>query len=476
MKVESTIQENREAKLTVLLESEYFEKAKHRAAQEISKRIRIPGFRPGKAPYEIVRRMVGEETILEETLERVVNEIYPKALDETGIEPAAAGRLEEYQVTPEVKFTFSVPLEPEVTLPEDYRQLRIPYEPPVVTETDVQEFLYDIQKYYAILEAVDRPSQIGDVISVILREKGKPETPHLEPLQVYLEQKPSADELIIKLIESLIGRKKGDEFEISLPLSKDEGDSTPTDVIVQVKEVHAATLPTFDELASQFFLESSEALEKIAREAVIKSKEEAYFTEYIGRVVDTLQERTRFAYSPALLEIEVQDVLNEFAESLARGGLSLEAFLKERGLTQEEFIEQEIRPRAKHRFERTLLLEKVYSQEHLQPSDSTITEHMKEYLVSIRAAGIDPIKYVKNRRNLTELLKQVYQSAKQKTIMDFLRELASGDLERREQEKRAAAEAKDAEEPAMVEEGAPSSAEAQGEADQEAQAAEEGTN
>lgn len=475
MKVESTIQENREAKLTVLLESEYFEKAKHRAAQEISKRIRIPGFRPGKAPYEIVRRMVGEETILEETLERVVNEIYPKALDETGIEPAAAGRLEEYQVTPEVKFTFSVPLEPEVTLPEDYRQLRIPYEPPVVTEEEVQKFLYELQKNYAILEVVDRPAQMGDVVSITIREKGQPEPARSEPLQIYLEQTPSADELTSKLIESLVGRKSGDEYEITLPSSQGEGDSAPMDAIVQVKEVHAATLPTFDELASQFFLESSEALEKIAREAVIKSKEEAYFTEYIGRVVDTLQERTRFAYSPALLEKEVQAMLNEFESSLAQSGLSLEAFLKERGLTREEFVEKEIRPEAKRRFEQALLLGKVFSQEQLEVSDSAVNEHLAEHFASMRAQGIDPRKYMKNRENAIGLLEHVYQHTMQKVTLDFLKDLASGDLERREQEKRAAAEAKDAEEPAMAEEGAPSSAEAQGEADQEAQAAEEGT-
>lgn len=475
MKVESTIQENREAKLTVLLESEYFEKAKRRAAQEISKRIRIPGFRPGKAPYEIVRRMVGEETILEETLERVVNEIYPKALDETGIEPAAAGRLEEYQVTPEVKFTFSVPLEPEVILPEDYRQLRFPYEPPVVTEEEVQKFLYELQKNYAILEVVDRPAQMGDVVSITIREKGQPEPARSEPLQIYLEQTPSADELTSKLIESLVGRKSGDEYEITLSSPQGEGDSAPMDAIVQVKEVHAATLPTFDELASQFSAESPEALKKLAHETLTKSRERAYATEYIDRVVDILQERTRFAYSPALLEKEVQDLLNEFESSLAQSGLSLEAFLKEEGLTQEEFIEQEIRPQAKRRFERTLLLEKVYLQEHIQISDSVLTEQLNKYLAFMRAEGIDLIKYLKNRRNVTDLLSHVYQSVRQKAAIDFLRDLVSGDLERREQEKQAAAEAKGAEEPAMAGEGAPSGAEAQGEADQEAQAAEEGT-
>lgn len=472
MKVESTIQENREAKLTVLLESEYFEKAKRRAAQEISKRVQIPGFRPGKAPYEIVRRMVGEEAILEETLERVLNEIYPKALEEAGLEPADAGRLEEYQVTPEVKFTFSVPLQPEVILPEDYRQLRIPYEPPVVTEEEVRKFLHELQKEYAILETVDRPAQLGDVVSITFHEKGKPE--YLESLQIYLEQTPSADELTSKLIESLIGRKSGDEYEVTLPSPQDEGDSVPVDVIVHVKEVHAATLPTLDELASQFSTESPEALRKLVQETLNGSRERAYATEYANRVVDTLQERTRFVYSPALLEEEVQAMLEDFEDSLTQNGLSLESFLKGKGLTREEFIEKELRPEAKHRFERALLLSKVFSQEQLEVSDSLVNEHLAEHFASMRAQGIDPNKYMKNRENAMGLLEHVYQHTVQKVTLDFLKDLASGDLERREQEKQAAAEAKGAEEPAMAEKGAPSGAEAQGETAQKAQAAEEG--
>lgn len=474
MKVESTIQENREAKLTVLLESDYFEKAKRRTAQEISKQIQIPGFRPGKAPYELVRRMVGEEAILGETLERVLNEIYPKALYEAGLKPAAAGRLEDYQITPEVKFTFYVPLEPEVTLPEDYRQLRIPYEPPVVTEEDVQEFLYELQKMHAILEAVDRPAQVGDVVSITIREKGRSEPTQLEPLQIYLEQAPSTDELTSKLAESLIGRKSGDEYEITLPLPEDEDDSAPMDAIVHVKEVYAATLPTLDEVANQFSLDSAEILRTLSREALIEKGKDEYFTEYTRRVIDTLRERTRFAYSPALLEEKVQAVLKEFEDSLAKDGLSLEIFLKEKGLTREEFVEKEMRPIAKTRFERILLLDKVFSQEKLEASDSILNEHLAGHFASMSAQGIDPRKYIKNPRNAMELLKHVYKYSRQKVTLDFLRDLASGDLERREQEKQAAAEAESVEEPAVAEEDAPSGSEAQGETAQEARAAEEG--
>lgn len=471
MKVETTIQENREAKLTVLLENEYFEKAKRRAAQEISKQVQIPGFRPGKAPYEIVRRVVGEEAILEEALERVLDEIYPKALDEAGLEPADVGRLEEYQVTPEVKFTFSVPLHPEVILPEDYRQLRIPYEPPAITEEDVQKFLHELQKEYAILEAVDRPAQLGDMVSITFHKKGQPE--NFYPLEIYLEQTPYADEPTLKLIESLIGRKSGDEYEISLHFPE-EGDSEPVDVILHVKEVYAATLPTLDELVNQFSAESPEALMKLLREALTGNKERAYAFEYANRVVDILQERTRFAYSPALLETEVQTALEEFEDFLAEDGLSLESFLKEKGLTREEFVEKELRPEVKRRFEQALLLDKVFSQERLEVSDSLMKEHLMAHLTYMSLQGMDPKKYLEKRENLIELLEHVYQHTMQKVTLNFLKDLACGNLERLEQEKQAAAEAELAEGPAMAEEGAPSVSEAQGETAQETQAAEEG--
>ena len=91
------------------------ESFKHQAARKIATKGKIPGFRPGKAPYDVIVRMYGEEMIVEEAIELMVEDQYPKILDEAKIEPAAPGTLENIDKGDPLKFTFVIPLEPTLT-------------------------------------------------------------------------------------------------------------------------------------------------------------------------------------------------------------------------------------------------------------------------------------------------------------------------------------------------------------------------
>ena len=91
LKIEKTIEENHEAKLVVEVEPEKIDTYKRRAARKISQRGKIPGFRPGKAPYEMVVRNYGEQAILEQAVDNFVDAEYSDILKEAGVEPGASG-------------------------------------------------------------------------------------------------------------------------------------------------------------------------------------------------------------------------------------------------------------------------------------------------------------------------------------------------------------------------------------------------
>ena len=82
MKIDIENLEDQQAKLTVEVDNEQLEGAKRKAAKKIAKRIKVPGFRPGKAPYKVIQRQVGDEVLLEESLEILVNDIYPEIIEE----------------------------------------------------------------------------------------------------------------------------------------------------------------------------------------------------------------------------------------------------------------------------------------------------------------------------------------------------------------------------------------------------------
>ena len=127
MKIDKTIEENHEAKLMVEIDPELMDKYKRRAARKISERGKIAGFRPGKAPYDMVVRTYGEQSIIEQAVDFLIDSEYSNILQEAGVNPGAAGSLESIDSLEPPKFTFRVPLAPEVDL-GDIHSLRMPYE------------------------------------------------------------------------------------------------------------------------------------------------------------------------------------------------------------------------------------------------------------------------------------------------------------------------------------------------------------
>ncbi len=114
MKIERQDLENRQVELQIEVASDQLQTAMHSAARRLSRGTKIPGFRPGKAPYEVIVGKFGEDVIFEEALERLGQEIYRDALEEAKIEPYAPGSLEEVIREDPLKLRYTVPLAPEV--------------------------------------------------------------------------------------------------------------------------------------------------------------------------------------------------------------------------------------------------------------------------------------------------------------------------------------------------------------------------
>lgn len=465
MKVESTILENHEAQLVVWIENEQFDQAKRRAARKISKEISIPGFRPGKAPYEIVLRMVGEKAIIQEALDLLLDEVYPQALQEAKIEPGAPGRLTDFTLSPEVKFTFNVPLEPEVVLPEDYRQLRIPYEPPKVSEEELQDELFRLQLDNAMLETVDRPIEEGDVAHLrISSSDGQTNT-----ISLYVSPQRQNNKAEKKLAESLLGRKAGEEFDLTVTPEENPDLSTEQTWHIAIERISKATLPTLEELAGQMSLTAEQMTEQL-REFLERSRREDYDQKYADEVLKTLLERSRFVYSPQLLDERVEKALEDVRQALAANRMDWNSYLSMQGLSEEEYIENKLRPRVKQEFENSLLVGEIWQREQLLLEQEEVLEELNSELERLRLTGIDVRKFARHKENSSMLFDRAVQRASAGKIFRFLIDLASGELERREQE---AAQASARPEPATADESIPSATEPQPEAAEEPQAAQE---
>ena len=155
----------REVKLTVEVSEDQVEKAMRTKARELGREMSFPGFRQGKVPYRVVVQRLGRNAIRAEAIDDIVQTVFVEAMEEAEVEPYGQPTLDEMNPEP-LKFEFTIPLEPVVTLGEDYREMRREIESVTITDEAVEEALEQVQTQHQTTEEVDRAIEFGDLVTL----------------------------------------------------------------------------------------------------------------------------------------------------------------------------------------------------------------------------------------------------------------------------------------------------------------------
>jgi trigger factor len=397
LKIETHPRDDHQVTLVVTLEQAQMESAKRRAARKISERRSVPGFRPGKAPYDVVLRTFGEGAIVEEAVDLLLDEIYPQALEEAQIEPGAAGALEKMDdLDKEPKFTFTVPLAPKVEL-GDYRAVRIPYEWKEPGEEEADKLLEDMRLMYAKTDTVERPIQTGDFVLVDLKgvksKAADGEAPLIErsSMPVFVRQEQKEDEWpFAGFAAELVGAAKSEVKAFTHKFPKDHEDETLRGQTVKfevaVKMIRGTTLPELnDEFAKQLgpFENLQAAREALKASLASKSKAD-YDDEFFEKVLEAVKAGAVIRYAPQTLDHEVGHVMEDIKSRLAAQNMDLTAYLKSRQMDEEKFIAEEARPTAIRRLERTLILEELSRAEKIEVSEDELEASFNNLIFDMR--------------------------------------------------------------------------------------------
>lgn len=391
MKLETHPREDHQVTLIVELEPERLEEAKRRAARRLSERKSIPGFRPGKAPYEVVLRAFGEETVREEAVDLLLDEVYPKALEEAGVEPAAPGSLENIEnLDGRPKFTFTVPLAPTVNL-GDYRSVRLPYEWQEPGEDRVEAALEDMRQMYARTETVERPIRDGDFVLLDMKgvkaKAAEGEAPVFERagFPVFVRSEKKAEEWPFPGFSAqLIGLSAGEEKTFKHKFPRDHADENlrgqEVEFTVVVRMVRGAILPELnDEFARMVGpFNSLQALREAVKANLSAQSKANYDDAYYEKLVELLKERAEIRYAPQTLEREVEEVMEDVKSRLAAQNMDLAAYLKTREMDEATFVAEEARPAAARRLERALLMEELARREKIELDKEMLNETYRQ--------------------------------------------------------------------------------------------------
>lgn len=435
MKIEKTIEENHEAKLVVEVEPEKMDAYKRRAARMISQRGKIAGFRPGKAPYEMVVRNYGEQPILEQAMDLFVDAEYSNILKEAGVEPGAAGSLESIDSLEPPRLTFRVPLAPEVDLGE-YHSIRLPYEWTAPDEAAIESAVQDLRQMYATTENVEREAQTGDYVLVDVSS----ETPELNRtgFAAFIREEERDTEWPYNgFAKELIGMKTGDTKTVRHTFPEDwdveELRGKETEMEVTVKTVRAVTLPELDdEFAKTTGAgETVEAVREAVRKDVESRSKADYDDKYFVDLIEKIKEGATLKYHQHSLEHEQEHVLEDLGQRLGQQGMDLETYFKVRNTTREQFIEDEVKPVAKKRFERSLILDELVRREQIEVDNNALDAEFNQTLSALTMQGLDLSKIRGGRKGQQRVAQAVAMESANRVLtrraLDTLKSIATGE-------------------------------------------------
>ena len=420
--------EGHKARLTIEIEEKRFDGAKKKAARKISRQVNIRGFRKGKAPYRLVAQRVGEAVIIEEAVEECGNEIYQQALEESEIAPYGPGELEDFKLDPAPTFVFSLSLQPEVDL-KAFADVRVDYEPPVITDERVEEALQEMRQYAAdVLDDALESAALGNRVFVDIDsefidgeaaaeddvddaeddvdEEEDDAIPAPRKGDVFLHRRdapvildPENDPVIEGFVEALVGAKLNEEIEFELTVPDEDRFE---DVVgrkvsfrVTVKLIEAIQIPELDDEFAQWIsknrgleLPDVAALRQHEREDMEREALREARTAYSSEVLDKIAAGADIVFSERMMEDYLDRMMDDLNQDLQKRGMDLDKFIQITGTTRETLREQR-RDTANLALRRNLTMQELADVWDINVSNEKIEESLDEFARRLGIHGED---------------------------------------------------------------------------------------
>jgi trigger factor len=388
---------------------------------------------------------------MEQAMDLLIDDIYPKVLEEAEINPAAAGSLEKIEELDPPKLIFKVPLAPEIDL-GDYRSLRLPYKYSAPGKKELEEALKEMQRMYATTETVERPVELDDYVMVDVKgERAKPKEE--EDREAALSRTGYA--LVVRkeardddwpypgFSKELVGMSPEETKTVKHKFPKDDPDESlqgeTVNFEVTVKTVRSMILPELDDEFAKTtgqYETLDELKEALKSDLEARAKDE-YDDEYFVELIDEIKAGATVKYPPQVVEHEAEHVVNDLQQRLSQQGLDLETYFKMRQTTQEEFLEEEAKPVAIKRLERSLILDQLAREEKIEVDEDSLQSEFGQTMTELQYQGMDLTKVRGGKRGQQQVAEAIaMESANRlmtRRILERIKAIATGEFKEEEE-------------------------------------------
>jgi trigger factor len=366
-------------KLVVTVTQEECEAVKQMVLRRLAKTIKLPGFRAGKVPLNLVEKNVDQSQLQNEFLQTALNQFYADALDQERVRPVAQPEVSIVKFVPFSTLEFSAEVEAigTIKLP-DYKKIKLAKQPVKVVAADVTAVLNDLKVRTADKEDVKRAAKEGDQVVIDFAGVDSKTKQPIEGADGKAYPLVLGSNTFIPGFEpELIGMKPGEtkEFEITFP--KDYGvealQNRQVTFTVTTNQVQAVKEPKLDDAfaAKVGPFKSMQELKDDIKRQLTAEKEQQRDAEYQNELLQKIAEKAEVAVPKSLVDEEIERQENQERQNLAYRGQTWQEHLKEEGLTEEQHREKNRLP-AENNVKAGLVLSEIANAENLSVSPDEI--------------------------------------------------------------------------------------------------------
>ena len=380
-------------KLTIEVPFEELKPSLDKAYREVSRQVRIPGFRPGHVPPRIIDQRLGRGAVLEQAINDAVPQLYGKALEDSEIRALGQPDLEITKLDDgdQLAFTAEVDVRPKFDLP-DVSTIPVTVENAEVGPDEVEEYLSDLRERFASLRGVDRPAAEGDYVSIDLSASANGKL--VDDAQASgISYQVGGGTLLDGLDETLTGMSAGDATTFTAELAGGDHAGEQAEVSVTVHSVKVKELPELDDEFAQSASEYDTLGEFRAgtRGRLENVKRLGQVGQARDRALDAVINRLDIPLPDRIVASEVEGRQRSLDEQLERSGTTKDAYLEARGISEED-LEAEIVVDARRSIKAGFVLDELASANDLKVEQEELNAYIVEQAYRL---GVQPDRLAK---------------------------------------------------------------------------------
>ncbi len=419
MKIDKGKIESQQLKLTLEVDNDEINNHLQKASAKLSNRLKIPGFRKGKAPMSIIEQIVGIEGIVEESLEYAVPDLVNKAIQEENIEFFSTPKVSIIDLQPKLKLEALIALKP-ITELLNLEKIKVDVEKEKVSAKEVNKVIDEIRDQNGTWAPVSRKAAMGDLVTIDFKcEVDDEEVMNHSSIDLLLDLKFEENLKMPGLMKKISGMEKNKKkkFNIELPddyLSEKFRNKT-AEYNVQLHEIKEKELPEIDDSFAKIVdpnVEDLKGLKKLIKTNLQTTADNKWdqelWDEYIKQAVDS----SKFTIAELMVEQETNALIDQQKEMIKNQKIEFDDYLKQIDQTEETF-EEELKIAAENRIKRALVIEEVMTHYEIEVQEEKVQEEMEKWkkqqnnsrFTEEQVSG--EIKYSLKREKLLEKIKDI---------------------------------------------------------------------